>query len=132
MVIDAINFQNQKVRTSRADGAFNRGNGYNKMRQALKIQDLSEEILGKPLKARELEEVMAMANNVSKGNMAITLEQAQQMKSIFFFLSLHHFIPPSTYHIRLITVKCNECFSLCRKLVTACCTTHQKEIALPL
>lgn len=80
MVIDAINFQNQKVRTSRADGAFNRGNGYNKMRQALKIQDLSEEILGKPLKARELEEVMAMANNVSKGNMAITLEQAQQMK----------------------------------------------------
>ena len=80
MVKDAIDFQNQKVRTSRADAAFNRGNGYNKIKQALEIQNLSEKVIGRPLKARELEDVMAMANNVSKGKMAITLEQAQQMK----------------------------------------------------
>lgn len=80
IVNEAIDFQNQKVRTSRADGAFNRGNGYNKIKQALEIQNLSEKVIGKPLKARELEEVIAMSNNVSKGKMAITLEQAQQMK----------------------------------------------------
>ena len=80
IVNEAIDYQNQKVRTSRADGAFNRGNGYNKIKQALEIQNLSEKVIGKPLKARELEDVMAMANNVSKGKMAITLEQAQQMK----------------------------------------------------
>src|SRR5699024_5915708 len=80
MVKDAIDFQNQKVRTSRADAAFNRGNGYNKIKQALEIQNLSEKVIGRPLKARELEDVMAMANNVSKGKMAITLEQARQMK----------------------------------------------------
>ena len=81
IVNEAIDFQNQKTITSRADGYFNRGDGYGKVKKSLGIQKNAQEVLNRNLNTNELVEIMS--SNVARGNMAMTIEQAQAIKANF-------------------------------------------------
>ena len=81
IVNEAIDFQNQKTITSRTDGYFNRGDGYGKVKKSLGIQRNAREVLNRNLSTNEL--VTVMSGNVAKGNMAMTIEQAQAIKANF-------------------------------------------------
>ena len=74
LINSAVLHENKKLTTSRAENAINGDNAYRKLGQAMEIQKLAEKEMGKKISDRELNYIMSMSDRVSKGKMAITID----------------------------------------------------------
>lgn len=74
LINSAVLHENRKLTTSRAENAINGDNAYRKLGQALEIQKLAEKEMGRKISDRELNYIMSMSDKVSKGKMAITID----------------------------------------------------------
>ena len=78
LIEERIKFNNQKLLTSRAENAINGDNAYRKINQALEIQKLAEEHMGRKITDRELNYIMS--DRVSKGKMALSIDETVKEK----------------------------------------------------
>lgn len=73
-----VKFNMEKLSTSRAENAINGDNAYRKIQQALEIQEIAKENMGKPISNRELNYIMS--DRVAQGKMAMSIEESVREK----------------------------------------------------
>lgn len=78
LINDRIKFNMEKLSTSRAENAINGDNAYRKIQQALEIQEIAKENMGRNINNRELNYIMS--DRVAKGKMAMSIEESVREK----------------------------------------------------